>query len=152
MPTPPRPSDSSREPGVASGLTDLAQILRTLDVDVRPEPYVYVIVDPAHPVLADAQAIVVESEGVTLVLRCSDAEAHNLSGEFVSAWLTLTVHSSLEAVGLTAAFSSALGRAGISCNVFAGFHHDHILVPFDRRDDAVRTLRNLRRGVSATDG
>jgi hypothetical protein len=151
MPTPPRSSDSSREPGGVNGLTDLAQILRTLDVDVRPEPYVYATVDPAHPALADAQATVVESEGVTLVLRCSDAEAHGLFGEFVSAWLTLTVHSSLEAVGLTAAFSSALGQAGISCNVLAGFHHDHILVPFERRDDAVRTLRDLRRGVSATD-
>ncbi|MFE3290213.1 ACT domain-containing protein [Rhodococcus sp. NPDC059234] len=151
MPTPPRSSNNSREPGVVSGLTDLAQILRTLDVDVRPEPYVYATVDPSHPAVADAQATVAEREGVTLVLRRSDADAHGLSGEFVSAWLTLTVHSSLEAVGLTAAFSSALGRAGISCNVLAGFHHDHILVPFDRRDDAVRALRDLRQGVAATD-
>ncbi|WP_280763149.1 ACT domain-containing protein [Prescottella agglutinans] len=150
MPTPPHPSDRSPEPGKASGLTDLAEILRTLDVEVRPEPYVYATVDPTHPALADAQATVVESEGVTLVIRRSDAEAHGLSGEFASAWLTLTVHSSLEAVGLTAAFSSALGRDGISCNVLAGFHHDHILVPFDRRDDAVQTLRGLA-GHTAAD-
>lgn len=61
-----------------------------------------------------------------------------------AAWLTLTVHSSLEAVGLTAAFSAALGEAGISCNVLAGFHHDHILVPWALRDAAVATLRGLR--------
>lgn len=148
MPAPPRPSDNSRQRG---GLTDLAQILRNLDVEIRPEPYVYATVDPSHPALASAQATVVESEGVTLVLRRSDAEAHDLDSQFVAAWITLTVHSSLEAVGLTAAFSAALGQAGISCNVLAGFHHDHILVPFDQRDDAVRTLLSLRHNIPPPD-
>jgi hypothetical protein len=61
----------------------------------------------------------------------------------VLSWITLTVHSSLEAVGLTAAFSTALGDAGISCNVLTGLHHDHVLVPVGRRDDAVTVLREL---------
>ena len=57
------------------------------------------------------------------------------------AWLSLTVQSSLEAVGLTAAFSKVLGDAGIPCNVLAGYHHDHLLVPIDRVDDAIAVLR-----------
>jgi len=55
----------------------------------------------------------------------------------------LTVHSSLDAVGLTAAFSTALAQAGIGCNVLAGRYHDHILVPHNRREDAVAALRAL---------
>jgi hypothetical protein len=64
---------------------------------------------------------------------------------FPAAWLTLTVDSSLEAVGLTAAFSAALAEAGIPANLLAGLRHDHILVPADRADDAVAPLRALAR-------
>jgi hypothetical protein len=55
----------------------------------------------------------------------------------------LTIHSDLAAVGLTAAFSAALARDGISCNVIAGLHHDHLFVPWDRRGDALRALEAL---------
>ena len=100
-----------------------------------------------------AQAVVVEDEGVTLVLRRADADALGVSYGFVAAWLTLTVHSALDAVGLTAAFSRALGDAGISCNVLAGFHHDHLLVPAAARDRALAVLRSLRgTGRQATSG
>ncbi len=59
-------------------------------------------------------------------------------------WLTLTVESSLEAVGLTAAFAAALAERGIPANVLAGLRHDHVLVPVDRAEDAVAALRSLR--------
>ncbi|WP_353827712.1 ACT domain-containing protein [Agromyces sp. SYSU T0242] len=126
------------------GSTDLDAMLRTLDVEARAEPYVFANVAPGDPVLAFADAIVVEREGVTAVVRADLAVARGVPHEFEAAWLSLTVHSALEAVGLTAAFSVALGDAGISCNVLAGFHHDHILVPWARRDDAVAALRALR--------
>ena len=64
--------------------------------------------------------------------------------DFEVAWLTLRVHSALEAVGLTAAFSAALGERDIPCNVLAGTFHDHLLVPVDRADDAVDALEALR--------
>ncbi len=64
-----------------------------------------------------------------MVLRQEDADAADLDYELVLSWITLNVHSSLEAVGSTAAFATALGEAGISCNVLAGYFHDHILVP-----------------------
>ncbi|WP_367890127.1 ACT domain-containing protein [Rhodobacter calidifons] len=53
------------------------------------------------------------------------------------------MQSDLAAVGLTAAFAGALGREGISCNVVAGYHHDHLFVPWDRRWDAMVALRAL---------
>ena len=55
------------------------------------------------------------------------------------------MHSSLSAVGLTAAFATALGDAGISCNVLAAYHHDHILVPAEDAERALETLRELAR-------
>jgi hypothetical protein len=63
----------------------------------------------------------------------------------VAAWITLTVHSSLEAVGLTAAFSRALSDHGISCNVIAAYYHDHIFVPFKDAATAMEVLRELSR-------
>jgi len=63
------------------------------------------------------------------------------------AWITLTVHSSLEAVGLTAAFATALGNAGISCNVIAGFYHDHLFVGKDDAHTALTVLRELAKNA-----
>lgn len=65
-----------------------------------------------------------------------------------AAWITLTVHSDLAAVGLTAAFSRVLAEAGISCNVVAGVRHDHIFVPVERAADAMAALRRLQTGKS----
>ena len=87
-----------------------------------------------------------EDEGVTVVATRAAAERNGWAFDFEAAWLTLDVHSALEAVGLTAAFSAALGAADIPCNVLAGFHHDHLLVPVDRVDDAIVCLEALRQG------
>jgi uncharacterized protein len=71
------------------------------------------------------------------------ADALGLAYDFVGAWITLRVDSTLEQLGLTALFSRALADAGISCNVLAGLHHDHLLVPVDRADEAMGVLRRL---------
>jgi hypothetical protein len=49
------------------------------------------------------------------VLSKKNAEIFGLEFEFIASWITLNIHSSLEAVGLTAAFSSALATHNISC-------------------------------------
>jgi len=129
---------------MSSGSTDLRAMLATLEATMRPDEYVYAVVSREHPVVSLAAATIAEDEGLTVVLRRTDADAHDIRYEFVAAWLTLAVHSSLEAVGLTAAFSRALGEADISCNVLAGLHHDHLLVPTADATRALGVLRGLR--------
>lgn len=128
-----------------SGETDLDEMLATLDVERRPGRFAFVSGD--HPELRTAAvAMIEEAEGTTLVVPVDAARAAGVDVEFEAAWLTLTVFSALEAVGLTAAFSAALGAVEIPCNVLAGYHHDHLLVPVDRADDAIDALRALATG------
>ena len=126
-----------------AGLTDLEVMLRALEPVVRDGEYVYVCVSEEEARSLPGEATVLETEGTSVVLRRQDADAAGLAYDFVAGWITLSVHSALEAVGLTAAISAALGQAGISCNVLAGFHHDHLLVTIGRLDEAVQVLRDL---------
>ncbi len=90
-------------------------------------------------------AIFKEQEGLTIITDEHDAIESNLDILFRAAWITLNVQSDLKAVGLTAAFSTALGDADISCNVVAGAFHDHIFVPVEEADKAMEVLRRLER-------
>jgi hypothetical protein len=85
--------------------------------------------------LGDAFALIREAEGVTIV-RPGKGWAR----------ITLGIHSGLDAVGLTAAVSAALARRGISANIVAGLHHDHVFVPWQRRGEAMRILSELAKG------
>jgi hypothetical protein len=102
---------------------------------------VFVSID--GPAYADTLAMVAEEEGRTLVVTRQTADQRGWHYDYVTGWITLRVHSSLAAVGLTSAVSTALANAGISCNVLAGYHHDHLLVPIDRVGEAVRVLQML---------
>lgn len=127
-----------------SGETNLARLLQSMTPHLNPGQYVFCCVAADHDCSAlRPLASVQEAEGLTLVLPRESADAHVLSYDYVAAWITLQVHSSLAAVGLTASFSAALAQAGISCNVVAGFHHDHLFVPSERAERALSTLRAL---------
>jgi len=108
--------------------------------------YVYCTVPHDTPLAAFSPVVTVrEPEGLTLVVPEEQAVAAGLPVLFRAAWISLTVHSDLAAVGLTAAFSSALGQAGISCNVVAGALHDHIFVPVEQAQQTLAVLRTLQR-------
>jgi hypothetical protein len=128
--------------GEAAGRTDLAELLANLSPHLNDGSYVFVR-DEGTGGAEDAVVTVAEPEGRTLVLPRERADELGLPYAFVASWITLRVHSDLEAVGLTAAFSAALTREAISANVVAGYFHDHLFVPEDRRDDAMRALRGL---------
>lgn len=120
----------------------LARLLATMSPQQRAGRFVFVTVDE-RPYDVELLASVVETEGLSVVVAQEDADRLGLRYDFVAGWITLQVHSSLAAVGLTAVVSAALAEEGISCNVVAGRHHDHLLVPSDRVDEAVTVLRSL---------
>jgi hypothetical protein len=112
----------------------------SLRPQLHPGRYVFVTVAEGVPLGVAPVATVVETEGLTLVMPQEDADEAGLAYDYVAAWITLGVDTTLEEVGVTARFSRQLADAGISCNVVAGFHHDHLFVPHDRADEAVALL------------
>ena len=88
-------------------------------------------------------AAIQESEGLTLVIPRHTADAQRLNYESTFAGIMLSVHSSLDAIGLTAAFSSKLAQAGLSANVIAGFFHDHIFVHYPDVNAAIAVLLDM---------
>jgi predicted N-acetyltransferase YhbS len=122
---------------------DLHTLLATMRPVRRDGEFVYVLWPHGRPLEGGIMAAVREAEGLTVVMARDEAEALALPYDFVGAWITLEVHSSLEAVGLTAAVGAALTEAKISCNVLAGFHHDHLMVPVADADRALEVLHEL---------
>lgn len=125
---------------------DLDLMLRGLEPVLRPQPYAMVLMGGDElPAGVTPAAIVREDEGLSAVLTEAEASALGLEVLYRGAWITLRVHSDLAAVGLTAAVSAALAQAGLSCNMLAGAYHDHLLVPWERADDAMSALHALQR-------
>ncbi|MFL1495332.1 ACT domain-containing protein [Pseudomonas antarctica] len=125
-----------------AGETALATLLRSMSPQLNDGDYVFcTLPDNRIPEGCDVIGSFREREGLTLILKRQQAEQAGLAFDYIAAWITLNVHSALEAVGLTAAFAGALGKAGISCNVIAGYYHDHLFVG---RSDAERALDVLR--------
>ena len=89
-----------------------------------------------------------EQEGVTVVVAVDDVAVNNAQDEPLWAQITLRIHSSLEAVGMLAAIASALAARDIPCNAVSAYYHDHLFVPWVRRDDAINTLRELSEGTA----
>ncbi len=114
-----------------SGERDLARLLAGLEPVLADGRYAFSLLDDGKD---DAFAVIREDEGVTHVRQDEDGGWARIS---------LTIHSSLDAVGLTAALSAALADAGISANVIAGYYHDHVFVPWDRRREAVAIMTVL---------
>jgi hypothetical protein len=138
------PEDDVVDEAAPTGaLADLDAILAVLEVRRRPGVFAVCTLDEVPD--ADVEAVVVEDEGLTVVLPLADAEELRLSWGFEAAWLTVDVRTALDGVGLTAALARVLADAGLPCNVLAGFHHDHLLVPADRADEALAAIEGLRR-------
>jgi hypothetical protein len=102
--------------------------------ELHDQRYGFELLDPDAPLPADVFALIWEPEGMTLIAPFPDGEWARIS---------LTIHSSLSAVGLTAAIARALSDKGLPTNIVAAYHHDHILVPWERRNEAFETLATL---------
>ena len=128
-----------------SGETNLNKLLSSMSPACDNIMYGFATLPPK-----DAQALSFlpkcmfqEDEGITVIATIDELVDNNIECMGPFACITLTVHSSLEAVGLTAAFATALGEADISANVVAAYYHDHIFVAWEDRDSAMATLNAL---------
>jgi hypothetical protein len=127
-------------------VSDLAELLRALRPVLNDGSYVFAVLPrDADSGALEPLATFRETEGVTVVLEEERARLAGLRVLFRAAWITLTVHSVLQAVGLTAAVAGALTRANISCNIIAAAHHDHVFVPAESARAAIDALQALQR-------
>jgi hypothetical protein len=131
-----------------TGVDDLQQLLAGMEPELHDGEFVFCTVangNIADLARLDPLGAFREPEGLTLILSREIAEQERLAGAAPMRMITLAVHSSLEAVGLTAAFSARLAREGIAANVVAAFHHDHIFVPAADAGMALAALKSLQR-------
>ena len=126
-----------------SGEKKLDILLKTMKPKLNEGKFVFCEVESLKSIDIDEVLMTFkEQESITVILEKKIADKLHLKYVYISSWITLTVHSSLEAVGLTAAFSKALSENGISCNVVAAFYHDHIFVD---QNDAVKAMEVLNK-------
>ena len=127
-----------------TGEIDLLKLIQNMQPELNPGEYVYCLADSKEQVNSlDPLFYFLEKEGITMILPKEKADAMHIPYSTTCAWITLTVHSSLEAVGLTAAVSKTLTESNISCNVVAAFYHDHIFVPVKDTARAMDALQKL---------
>lgn len=129
------------------GERDLETLLREMQPYLHPQAVVFSSLAEEDYLSLHLLPIATfrEDEGITVVLTQSQAEQLNLPVAGYWAWITLRIHSSLEAVGFLAMITSALARAGISANVFSAYYHDHLFVPWERRFQAMEVLEEVSR-------
>jgi hypothetical protein len=130
-----------------SGMTELGTLLATIAPELDETEMVFCSFAAAEvndEMFRSATGFFKEREGITLIVARADAERHGVAFGTVMKMITLTVHSSLEAVGLTAAVTSRLARHGISANVVAAYYHDHVFVPVPDAERALQVLQALQ--------
>ena len=127
-----------------SGETNLKELLKNMWPTINKGSFVFCSV---HSDFVVPDSLILgsfkEKEGKTIVMSREAAENLELEYSSVMAYITLNVHSSLAAVGLTAQVSSALARNNISCNIIAGYYHDHLFVDFDDAQKTMNVLKDL---------
>ncbi|WP_304617368.1 ACT domain-containing protein [Paracoccus sp. (in: a-proteobacteria)] len=127
-----------------SGETNLDSLLRGLSGELVEGVFVFVTVDPKRlPRALTPQMIFRETEGVTVILHRDEAEAQGLAYEFPCRMITLTVHSSLQAVGFLAVIATRLAEHGIGVNPVSGFFHDHLFISEGREAEAMAILQTI---------
>ena len=128
------------------GETNLQQLLRSMSPELLEGEYVFCTVKNArYGDYAEAEPIAsfIEAEGLTLVLLKDAAQQSGLNWQEEYRCITLGVHSSLQAVGLTAAVAGALAENGVSANVIAAYFHDHVFIPSKLASKALGILLAL---------
>jgi len=128
-----------------AGETEINTLIAELSPMLNPGEYVFCTVKDIGKISREQTICEFkESEGTTIVIKQKLADQLSLEYQGVFSWITLNVHSSLEAIGLTALISNALTDNRISCNIIAGFYHDHLFIPHNDAGRAIQILNKLR--------
>lgn len=124
------------------GITELETLLQSMSPELQAGEFVFCTVKNSLSEVVSLQPIAtfMEQEGLTLIVEKQQAEQANLEFDGVFKLITLSVHSSLDAVGLTAAVATKLAEHGVCANVVAAFFHDHIFVQIDKAEQAMLAL------------
>ena len=128
-----------------AGIVEIDELLKAMTPEIQIGEYVFCTVEGNYTDYThlNPRALFVESEGLTLILSVEAAEKANLAYGSIFKQITLTVHSSLDAVGLTAAVATKLSSYGISANVVAAYYHDHIFVQSEKANEALLALKEF---------
>lgn len=128
-----------------AGTKDLNKLINSMQPKLVDEAFVFcsVVGRLEQHLHLEPIATFKEPEGLNLILTKDKADETGLNYEGVFRQITLTVHSSLQAVGLTAAVSTKLASKGISANVIAAYYHDHIFVSLEQAEQALLALKEL---------
>ncbi len=130
-----------------TGILEIKELLKEMKPVLDRTDYVFCTIEcfqiDEEIISISPIATILESEGMTVVITKIVADKHKLSYKTIFHKITLEVHSSLEAVGLTATISSALASRNIPANVVAGYYQNHIFISKDKADLALRTLEGL---------
>ncbi|GAB2692068.1 ACT domain-containing protein [Aliiglaciecola aliphaticivorans] len=129
-----------------SGEKELAKLIASMEPVLLPQEYVFATfencdyqrLEPLNPI-----GTFLEREGMSVIIEKCMADKHEIPYSGVFKCITLNVHSSLDAVGLTAAISTTLTQSNISANVVAGYYHDHIFVKVADANRAIADLCTL---------
>lgn len=127
-----------------SGEKDLQTLLKSMKPKLNDGEFVFCRIEESNTIdLNEIEMFFREEEAITVILKKEKAAKLNIECAVVMSWITLSVHSSLEAIGLTSAFSKALSDHEISCNVVAAFYHDHIFVNKRDAEKAMQILNHF---------
>lgn len=134
-----------------SGERDLHKLQRHLAPTLHPQTFVYCsFPDFRLPPGLEPICTFRETEGLTAIVEQAAADRIAVPHVFRARLITLTVHSSLDAIGLLASVATSLACAGIPCNAVAAYHHDHLFVPNELADQALSVLHGIASGRPAT--
>ncbi|WP_310211376.1 ACT domain-containing protein [Caulobacter sp. BE264] len=124
------------------------EMIAGMTPELKPGHYVFCAAGDQDWASLQPLAMFREVEGVSVILERRTAEAAGFATEAPMALITLNVYSALGGVGLTAAVSGALAAAGIACNMVAALRHDHVFVPAQQAEGAMRILLDLQASAS----